>query len=158
MRCHDGTDEEPRPPGVTAGQVQEKTLAPVPRCLVRFHPRLQDHWHQRGQVGASEYLQGDSGRHERARDGQDDPPLFRSCVAFLGCLKHGQCLQGDTERSAPSGPACRREDWQPLKAPRRTCLLVQWLRVRLPTGNSAPCYVAAWMRGEFGGEWIHVYV
>ena len=26
------------------------------------------------------------------------------------------------------------------------------------TENSALCYVAAWMRGEFGGEWIHVYV
>ena len=26
------------------------------------------------------------------------------------------------------------------------------------TGNSAHCYVAAWMGGEFGGEWIHVYV
>ena len=26
------------------------------------------------------------------------------------------------------------------------------------TGNSAQCYVAGWMGGEFGGEWIHVYV
>ena len=26
------------------------------------------------------------------------------------------------------------------------------------TGNSAQCYVAAWIRGQFGGEWIHVYV
>ena len=26
------------------------------------------------------------------------------------------------------------------------------------TGNSAQCYVAAWMGGEFGGERIHVYV
>ena len=25
------------------------------------------------------------------------------------------------------------------------------------TGNSAQCYVAAWMRGEFGGGWTHVY-
>ena len=24
------------------------------------------------------------------------------------------------------------------------------------TRNSAQCYVAAWMGGEFGGEWIHV--
>ena len=23
------------------------------------------------------------------------------------------------------------------------------------TGNSAQCYLAAWMGGEFGGEWIH---
>ena len=26
------------------------------------------------------------------------------------------------------------------------------------TENSAQCYVAAWMGGEFGGERIHVYV
>ena len=26
------------------------------------------------------------------------------------------------------------------------------------TGNSIKCYVAAWMGGEFGGEWIRVYV
>ena len=26
------------------------------------------------------------------------------------------------------------------------------------TGNSAQCYVAAWMKRELGGEWIHVYV
>jgi len=25
------------------------------------------------------------------------------------------------------------------------------------TGSSAQRYVAAWMGGEFGGEWIHVY-
>ena len=26
------------------------------------------------------------------------------------------------------------------------------------TGNSAQCYVTTWMRGGFGGEWIHVFV
>ena len=26
------------------------------------------------------------------------------------------------------------------------------------TGNSAQCYVAAWMGGHFGGEWIHVCI
>ena len=26
------------------------------------------------------------------------------------------------------------------------------------TCNTPQCYVAAWMEGEFGGEWIHVYV
>ena len=26
------------------------------------------------------------------------------------------------------------------------------------TGNSAQCYVAVWMGGEFGGEWIQVYI
>lgn len=26
------------------------------------------------------------------------------------------------------------------------------------TGNSARCYVEAWMGGQFGGEWAHIYV
>ena len=26
------------------------------------------------------------------------------------------------------------------------------------SGDSAQCHAAAWMGGEFGGEWIHVYV
>ena len=26
------------------------------------------------------------------------------------------------------------------------------------TRNPAQCYLAAWMGGEFGREWIHVYV
>ena len=26
------------------------------------------------------------------------------------------------------------------------------------TWNSVQCYVATWVGGEFGGEWLHVYV
>ena len=26
------------------------------------------------------------------------------------------------------------------------------------TGNSAQCYVASWMGGKFGGEWMHGYI
>ena len=33
-----------------------------------------------------------------------------------------------------------------------------YLKCITNTGNSAQCYVAVWMGGEFGGEWIHVYV
>ena len=29
--------------------------------------------------------------------------------------------------------------------------------LRYRTGNTAQCYVAAWMGGEFGGEW-HLYM
>ena len=25
------------------------------------------------------------------------------------------------------------------------------------TGDSAQCHVAAWLGGEFGGEWVHMY-
>ena len=41
-----------------------------------------------------------------------------------------------------------------------TLLYLKWINKDLLylTGNSAQCYMAAWMGGEFGGEWIHVYV
>ena len=45
---------------------------------------------------------------------------------------------------------------------RYTLLIFKMDNQQGPTGtctwNSAQCYVAAWMRGEFGGERIHVYV
>ena len=40
-----------------------------------------------------------------------------------------------------------------------TLLYLKWITNKdllSSIGNSAPCYVAAWMGGEFVGEWIHV--
>ena len=42
-----------------------------------------------------------------------------------------------------------------------TLLYLKWITnmvLLVDTGNSARPYVAAWMGGEFGGEWIHVSV
>ena len=42
-----------------------------------------------------------------------------------------------------------------------TLLYLKWITNKdllFSTGNSAQCYVPAWMGGEFGGDWIHVYV
>ena len=42
-----------------------------------------------------------------------------------------------------------------------TQLYFKWVTnkdILYSTENSAQCYVAAWMGGEFGGEWMHVYV
>ena len=42
-----------------------------------------------------------------------------------------------------------------------TLLCLKWVANKdllYNTRNSAQCYVAAWMGGEFGGEWIHAYV
>ena len=42
-----------------------------------------------------------------------------------------------------------------------TLLYPKWItnkHLLYNTGISAQCCVAAWMGGEFGGEWIHVYV
>ena len=42
-----------------------------------------------------------------------------------------------------------------------TLLYLKWItnKDRLySTGNSADCYMAAWMGREFGEEWIHTYV
>ena len=41
-----------------------------------------------------------------------------------------------------------------------TVLSLKWINgqdLLSSTGDSAQCYVAAWMGGEFGGEWIRVY-
>ena len=41
-----------------------------------------------------------------------------------------------------------------------TVLYLKWITSKdllSSTRNSAQCYMAAWMGGEFGGEWIHVY-
>ena len=42
-----------------------------------------------------------------------------------------------------------------------TLLYLKWVTNKdllYSTGNSAQCYVAVWMGGEFGGELMHVYV
>ena len=42
-----------------------------------------------------------------------------------------------------------------------TLLYLKWITnkdLSYSTGNSVQCDVAAWMGGEFRGEWIHVYV
>ena len=42
-----------------------------------------------------------------------------------------------------------------------TLLYLQWITNKVPlysTWDSAHCHMAAWMGGDFGGEWIHVYV
>ena len=42
-----------------------------------------------------------------------------------------------------------------------TLLYLKWITNKdllHSTWNSAQCHRAAWMGGEFGGEWIHVYV
>ena len=42
-----------------------------------------------------------------------------------------------------------------------TLLYLKWITNKDPlysTGHSAQCYVTDWMGGEFGEEWIHVYV
>ena len=41
-----------------------------------------------------------------------------------------------------------------------TLLYLKWITSKVllySTGNSGQCYVAAWMEGKFGEEWIHVY-
>ena len=42
-----------------------------------------------------------------------------------------------------------------------TLLYIKWITnkdLSYSTENSAQCYVAAWMRGGFEGEWMHVYI
>jgi len=44
---------------------------------------------------------------------------------------------------------------------RYTLLYLKWITSKdllHSSWNSIQCYVAAWMGGKFGGEWIHVHV
>ena len=43
----------------------------------------------------------------------------------------------------------------------KTQIYLKWIANKdllYSTWNSSQCYMAAWMGGEFGGEWIHAYV
>ena len=42
-----------------------------------------------------------------------------------------------------------------------TLLYLKWITNKdllYSARNSTQCYVAAWMGGEFGGKWIHIWV
>ena len=60
----------------------------------------------------------------------------------------------------------RREEWEKeivreFGIDMYTLLYLKWITNKgllYTTGNSAQCYVVAWMGGEFGGEWIHVFI
>ena len=41
-----------------------------------------------------------------------------------------------------------------------TLVYLKWITNKdllYSAGNSAKCYMAAWVEGELGGDWIHVY-
>ena len=59
------------------------------------------------------------------------------------------------------GEECREGTVRELEVVMYTLLYLKWIinkALLYSPGNSAQCYVAAWMGGDFGGEWIHVYV
>ena len=74
--------------------------------------------------------------------------------------------QCHTDTSADPTYDCQGEGWgkgiaRELGMDRYTLLYLKWIinkDLLCSTGNFAHCYVAAWMRGEFGGEQVHSYV
>ena len=57
--------------------------------------------------------------------------------------------------------ALRQEPGTRVRNIRLTLLYLKWITdndLLCSTGNSAQCYVAACMAGEFGGKWIHICV
>ena len=61
----------------------------------------------------------------------------------------------------PSGEEWEEEIVREFGIHMYTLLYLKWITNKdllYSTGNSAKCYVAAWMGKEFGGEWIHVCV
>ena len=72
----------------------------------------------------------------------------------------------ETHRLKEQTYGCQGEGWEEgivreCGMDRYTLLYLKWItnkELLYCTWNSAPCHVAAWMGGEFGGEWIHVCV
>ena len=71
-------------------------------------------------------------------------------------------IQKETHRLRKRTHGCRGEgiveDFEKLMY---TLLYLKWItnkNLYYGTWNSAQCYVPAWMGGELGEEWIHVYV
>ena len=59
------------------------------------------------------------------------------------------------------GKGCREGIAEDLGMDMYILLCLKWISDKdllYSTWNSAQCYVAGWIRGEFGGEWIHVSV
>ena len=74
--------------------------------------------------------------------------------------------QKQTFRFRKQTYGCQEEGWEEgivreFGMDTHTLLYLKWITNKdllYSTGNSAQCYLAAWMGGEFGGEWIHEYV
>ena len=65
------------------------------------------------------------------------------------------------ELMVPGGEGCGEGIVRKFGMDMYTLLYFKWIAnkdIGCSTWSSAQCYVAAWMGGEFGGEWIHVYV
>ena len=59
------------------------------------------------------------------------------------------------------GNSCREGIVREFGMDMHTLMYLKWITNKAllyNAGNSAQCFVAAWMGGELGGEWIHVYV
>ena len=84
--------------------------------------------------------------------------------------------QKQTHRLQEGAYCCQREGWEEGIVRGLTLLYLKWItnkdlhrvhtyiqyiltsRPTFSTWNSAQCYVAAWMRRGFIGEWVHAYV
>ena len=93
--------------------------------------------------------------------------LFRIVLALGRRVIRQLCtLSLVTHRFRERTYSCRGTDWgkglvREFGMDMYTLLYFKWVinkDLLCSTGNSAECYMVAWMRGELGGEWIHVYV
>ena len=78
------------------------------------------------------------------------------------CLpKRNRCTDFDYEILVTRGKRWGEGIIREFQINMNTLLYLKWITNKAllySTESSAQCYVADWMGGEFGGEWIHVYV
>ena len=89
--------------------------------------------------------------------------LLLLLLSQFSCVRHCATPETAAHQAPLSLGFSRQEHWSglPLPSPMYTLLHLKWITNKVllhSTGNSAYCYVTAWMGGEFRGEWIHVWL
>ena len=87
---------------------------------------------------------------------------FINYAKAFDCVDHNKLWKILKEMGIPDHLTCswREGMLRELGINMYTLLYIKWISNRVLLWNteySAQCYVAAWMGGEFGKEWIHVY-
>ena len=89
--------------------------------------------------------------------------LLLLLLSQFSCVRHCATPETAAHQAPLSLGFSRQEHWSglPLPSPMYTLLHLKWITNKVllhSTGNSAYCYVTAWMGGEFRGERTRVNV
>ena len=111
-------------------------------------------------------MEGPSACHTKWSEWEKEKYCMKSlkCGIWTGMMQAELVKQKDTHRLREWIYGFQGEGWREgivreFGVDTYTVLYLKWITSRVlhySTWNPAQCYAAAWMGGEFGGEWIHV--